>query len=59
MDDNIKTVLNGMYMKYFSNVYTSKPELKSVEDTNYYYISNKDSNIICLLPLEYELNGIV
>ena len=41
MDDNIKTILNGMYMKYFSNVYTSKPELKSVEDTNYYYISNR------------------
>ncbi len=40
-------------MQYFSNVYSSKPELKPVEDTNYYYLTNKDSNVICLLPLEY------
>lgn len=56
MDSNTKTILNAMFMQYFSEVYKSKPEIKSVEDTNYFYLTNKDSNIICLLPLEYNYN---
>lgn len=41
-----------MFQKHYSKVYQSKPEIKMVEDTNYFYITNKDSNVICLLPLE-------
>jgi len=53
MDNMTKIILNEMFQKHYSKVYKSKPEIKMVEDTNYFYITNKDSNIICLLPLEY------
>ena len=52
MDETIKLLLNTFFMKHYSKVYTSKPTLKSVEDTNYYYVTNDDSNIICLIPFD-------
>lgn len=52
MDKIVKMAINDLFIKHFSHVYKSKPELKSVDNTNYYYLTNKDSNIICLLPLD-------
>ena len=52
MDETIKMLLNNFFMKHYSKVYTSKPTLKPVEETNYYYVTNDDSNIICLIPFD-------
>ena len=52
MDVKIKQLLNQYFTEHFSTVYNTKPELHSVEETNYYYITNLDSNVICLMPLE-------
>ena len=50
MDPKVKKLLNNFFIKNYSSVYKSTPELK-IWDNNYYYTVNKDSNIICLLPL--------
>ncbi len=50
MDAVVKKRLNNFFIKNYTSVYKSTPELKS-EGNNYYYTTNKDSNIICLLPL--------
>lgn len=52
-----KIILNEMFQKHYSKVYKSKPELKTIEDTNYFYTSSEENNIICLLPLEYKYNA--
>jgi hypothetical protein len=59
MDDNIKQLLNQYFTKHFSAVYNTKPELHSIEDTNYYYITNPDSNVICLMPLEKVVGTLI
>lgn len=53
MDDITKMILDKMFAAHYSTVYTSKPEIKCADNVNYYYLTNKNSNIICLLPLEY------
>lgn len=53
MDKTVKTILNSLFMQHYAGVYNTKPTLKPVEDTNYYYITAEDSNIICLLTLDY------
>jgi len=50
MDPIVKTKLNKFFIKNYSKVYTSTPELKS-EGNDYYYTASKSSNIICLIPL--------
>lgn len=57
MDNMTKIILNEMFQKHYSKVYKSKPELKTIEDTNYFYTSSEENNIICLLPLEYKYNA--
>lgn len=51
MDINIKNTLNDYFIKHYSNIYDSKPEIKAIEDSNYYYVTHPESNIICLIPL--------
>ena len=50
MDAVVKKKINQFFIKNFSKVYDSTPELKS-EGNDYYYTTNKDTNIICLIPL--------
>jgi len=50
MDQIVKRKLNNFFIKNFSTVYKSTPELKPMGN-DYYYTYNKDSNIICLIPL--------
>jgi len=50
MDLIVKAKLNKFFIKNFSKVYDTTPELKS-EGNDYYYTTNKSSNIICLIPL--------
>ena len=50
MDAIVKKRLNKFFIKNYSKIYKSTPELKS-EGFDYYYTINKDSNIICLIPL--------
>lgn len=50
MDPKLKKLLNNFFIENYSSVYKSNPELKS-EGNDYYYTINKDSNIICLLPI--------
>ena len=51
MDAVVKKKLNNFFIKNYSKVYNSTPELKS-EGNDYYYTSNKNSNIICLIPMD-------
>ena len=51
MDDITKQLLNDFFVQNFSGVYKSKPELKSI-GKDFYYLTNKDSNIICLIPFK-------
>lgn len=57
MDDITKQLLNDFFVQNFSGVYKSKPELKSI-DKDFYYLTNKDSNIICLIPFTTILTGL-
>lgn len=50
MDKKIEQKLNKCFVQNFANVYKSRPEVKSLEDTNHFYITNPDSNIICFIP---------
>ena len=50
MDPIVKAKLNKFFIKNYSSVYKSTPELKA-EGNDYYYTSNKSSNIICLIPI--------
>ena len=51
MDAIVKTLLNKFFSDNYPTVYKSTPELKQ-EGDNYYYTTNEDSNVICLMPLE-------
>lgn len=51
MDEITKQLLNDFFVQHFSGVYKSKPQLKSIND-DYYYITNKDSKVICLIPFK-------
>ena len=57
MDDITKQLLNDFFVQNFSGVYKSKPELKNI-DKDFYYLTNKDSNIICLIPFTTILTGL-
>jgi hypothetical protein len=50
MDPIVKAKLNKFFIENFSKMYKSTPELKP-EGNDYYYTVNKDSNIICLMPI--------
>ena len=50
MDAVVKKRLNKFFIKNFSKIYKSTPELKSA-GYDYYYTVSKDNNIICLMPL--------
>ncbi len=50
MDKKIEQKLNKCFAKNFANAYKSRPEVKSLKDTNHFYITNRDSNIICFIP---------
>jgi hypothetical protein len=50
MDKKIEQKLNKCFAQNFANAYKSRPEVKSLEDTNHFYITNPDSNIICFIP---------
>jgi len=50
MDKKIKQKLNNCFVRNFANAYKSPPEVKSLKDTNHFYITNPDSNIICFIP---------
>jgi hypothetical protein len=51
MDPIVKAKLNKFFIKNYSKVYDTTPELKS-EGNNYFYTFNKDSNIICLIHID-------
>ena len=51
MDPIVKAKLNKFFIKNYSKVYNTTPELKS-EGNDYYYTTNKDSNIICFIPID-------
>jgi|14_taG_2_1085336.scaffolds.fasta_scaffold19573_2 hypothetical protein len=59
MDKEIKQSLNQYFTTHFSEVYNTKPELHAVEGTNYYYITNSDSNVICLMALEMAVGTMI
>lgn len=50
MDPVVKRKLNNFFLKNYSKVYKTTPELKS-EGNNYYYTICKNNKIICLLPI--------
>ena len=50
MDAVVKKNINQFFNKNFSKVYDSTPELKS-EGNDYYYTTNKENNVICLIPI--------
>ena len=50
MDPVVKKKLNNFFIKNYSKVYKTTPELKSMGN-NYYYTVSKKSKIICLLPI--------
>ena len=50
MDLIVKAKLNKFFIKNYSKVYNTTPNLKA-EGNEYYYTTNNGSNIICLLPL--------
>ena len=50
MDAVVKKRINQFFIKNYPFVYKSTPVLKS-EGNDYYYTVNKNSNIICLIPL--------
>jgi hypothetical protein len=54
MDPIVKTLLNKFFIDNYPTVYKSTPELKQ-EGDDYFYTTNKDSDIICLMPLEMVL----
>jgi len=51
MDPIVKVKLNKFFIKNYSKIYNSTPELKA-EGNDYYYTSNKSSNIICLISID-------
>ena len=51
MDPIVKAKLNKFFIKNYSKVYDTTPELKS-EGNDYYYTSSKSSNIICLIHID-------
>jgi len=51
MDPIVKAKLNKFFIKNYSKVYNTTPEVKS-EGNNYYYTTSKNSKIICLIPLD-------
>jgi|MDTB01.1.fsa_nt_gb hypothetical protein len=53
MDKIVKKYLNDIFLAHFSHFYNSKPEIKQIDDTNYYYVVGKDTNIISLIPLDF------
>jgi hypothetical protein len=55
MDTKIKMYINAFFTEHYKHIYPSKPEIKSVENTNYYYTQHPESNIVCLIP-EQNLN---
>jgi hypothetical protein len=50
MDAVVKKRLNKFFIKNYSKIYKTTPELKSA-GFDYYYTTNKENNIICLIPL--------
>jgi hypothetical protein len=51
MDPIVKAKLNKFFIKNYSKVYNSTPELKS-EGNDYYYTVNKENNVICFIPID-------
>lgn len=51
MDLKVKAKLNKFFIKNYSKVYDSTPEVKS-EGNDYYYTTGKGSNIICLISID-------
>jgi len=51
MDKEIKIMLNNVYNTHYSKIYNSRPITHHLEDTNYYYTTHAESNVICLIPV--------
>jgi hypothetical protein len=50
MDAIVKKKINHFFTKNYSSVYKTTPVLKS-EGNNYFYTTNKENNVICLIPI--------
>ena len=54
MDKIVKKYLNDIFINNFSHLYKSKPTLKQVDNSNYYYIIADKSKYISLIHLDIE-----
>lgn len=57
MDNNIKNAINIMFTEHFADIYQDVPNIKVVENTNCFYTTSGNSNVICLLNLDYLNKG--